>query len=368
MIHAVYLINCASKEPEIRKKSIASLTQALRVGDGIGAGGVVLHAGARKGEPHARLDEARRARRSPRRSPTPSRCPILLENTAGTHGPLGATSTSSPTWSTCSTATAGSGSASTAATCSPPGFDIRTTEALDAVIDEFDAKVGLDRLRCLHLNDSKIPLGGNRDRHAPLGEGEIGEDGLAVFLSEPRFDDLPTLIETGAGGRRARQGRRPPGEEAERTRNRRPGLAERRPRYSVRFVQTGVSPGLRETARCRPRPSPVTASATAAIAITSKPVNGSGPTLPSRPSASRRRRAIVARGAGRTGEPEPASSTQARAALGNLLKGVVVLVERGIDGLRSGEHGCHEAGTDATIISEASLVLKVLERKITGLL
>ena len=52
MIHAVYLINCASKEREIRAKSIASLTHALRVGDGIGAAGVVLHAGARKGEPH----------------------------------------------------------------------------------------------------------------------------------------------------------------------------------------------------------------------------------------------------------------------------------------------------------------------------
>jgi deoxyribonuclease-4 len=66
------------------------------------------------------------------------------------------------------------------------------------VVDDFDAKVGLDRLRCLHLNDSKIPLGGNRDRHAPLGEGEIGADGLAVFLSEPRFEALPTLIETGS--------------------------------------------------------------------------------------------------------------------------------------------------------------------------
>ena len=65
------------------------------------------------------------------------------------------------------------------------------------MVDEFDAKVGLERLRCLHLNDSKIPLGGNRDRHANLGEGEIGERGLAVFLSEPRFDELPTLIETG---------------------------------------------------------------------------------------------------------------------------------------------------------------------------
>jgi deoxyribonuclease-4 len=61
----------------------------------------------------------------------------------------------------------------------------------------------LDRLRCLHQNDSKIPLGGNRDRHAALGEGEIGNDGLAVFLSDPRFERLPTLIETGRDGQNA---------------------------------------------------------------------------------------------------------------------------------------------------------------------
>jgi deoxyribonuclease-4 len=56
--------------------------------------------------------------------------------------------------------------------------------------------VGLERLKCLHVNDSKIPLGGNRDRHANLPEGELGPEGLATFLSEPRFDALPALIET----------------------------------------------------------------------------------------------------------------------------------------------------------------------------
>ena len=92
------------------------------------------------------------------------------------------------------------------------------------MVDEFDAKVGLDRLRCLHLNDSKIPLGGNRDRHANLGEGEIGERGLAVFLSDPRFDELPTLIETGGDRRRPRTRRR----RARARRLRKRGIAARR--------------------------------------------------------------------------------------------------------------------------------------------
>ena len=64
------------------------------------------------------------------------------------------------------------------------------------MVDEFDAKVGLERLRCIHVNDSKVPLGANRDRHANLGKGELGRKGLRVFLSEPRFEDLPALIET----------------------------------------------------------------------------------------------------------------------------------------------------------------------------
>lgn len=202
VIHAVYLINCASKEPEIRKKSIASLTHALRVGDGIGADGVVLHAGSRKGEPQA-ASMKRAAKAIAKALADSETCPILLENTAGTDGPLGRDFDElaglldlldgDPRVAICLDS------------CHllASGFEIRTPEALDAVIEEFDQKVGLDRLRCLHLNDSKIPLGGNRDRHASLGDGEIGKDGLAVFLSEPRFERLPTLIETGRDGENA---------------------------------------------------------------------------------------------------------------------------------------------------------------------
>ncbi len=198
VIHAVYLINCASKEVEIRRKSIASLTQALRVGDGIGAGGVVLHAGARKGEPHA-ASMKRAAKAIAKALANSERCPILLENTAGTNGPLGRNFDELADLIDLLDGDSRVGICLDSCHLLASGFDIRTTAALDAVIDEFEAKVGLDRLRCLHLNDSKIPLGGNRDRHAPLGEGEIGEDGLAVFLSDPRFNELPTLIETGAG-------------------------------------------------------------------------------------------------------------------------------------------------------------------------
>jgi deoxyribonuclease-4 len=200
-IHAVYLINCASKEREIRQKSLASLRHALRIGDGIDAAGVVLHAGARKGEPHG--PSVRRAGKAIREALGSSeRSPLLLENTAGTQGPLGRNFDE-----LAELIDAGGGGKRLGACLDcchllASGFEIRSPEALAEVVDDFDAKVGLDRLRCLHINDSKVPLGSNRDRHANLGDGELGRRGLRPFLSEPRFEGLPALIETpGPDGR-----------------------------------------------------------------------------------------------------------------------------------------------------------------------
>ena len=78
------------------------------------------------------------------------------------------------------------------------GYDIRTADKPAEVVDQYESVVGLERLRCLHVNDSATPLGSNRDRHANLPEGELGTRGLSAFLSEPRFEGLPALLE-GAG-------------------------------------------------------------------------------------------------------------------------------------------------------------------------
>jgi deoxyribonuclease-4 len=76
------------------------------------------------------------------------------------------------------------------------GIEIRTADALSSALDELEAAVGAGRVGSLHLNDSETPLGSNRDRHANIGEGEIGLDGCRVFLSEPRFAALPCVLET----------------------------------------------------------------------------------------------------------------------------------------------------------------------------
>ena len=80
------------------------------------------------------------------------------------------------------------------------GYDISTRQGLAETLKRCDQVVGLKRLRSLHVNDSMVPLGSNRDRHALLGEGQLGDSGCAVFLSEPRFDRLPCVLETGEEG------------------------------------------------------------------------------------------------------------------------------------------------------------------------
>jgi deoxyribonuclease IV len=195
VIHAVYLINCASKEREVRRKSLTSLKHALRIGDGIGAAGVVLHAGARKGEPYEpSVNRAGKAIREALESS--EHTPLLLENTAGTQGPLGRNFDELAELIDAAGGGKRLGACLDCCHLLASGFEIRSIDALAGVIDEFDAKVGLERLHCVHVNDSKVPLGANLDRHANLGDGELGRKGLRVFLSEPRFEDLPALIET----------------------------------------------------------------------------------------------------------------------------------------------------------------------------
>ena len=194
VIHAVYLINCASKEREVRRKSLASLVHALRLGDGIGAAGVVLHAGARKGEPHDASME-RAAKAIVEALGETESCRLLLENTAGTQGPLGRNFDELADLLDLAGDDARLGICVDCCHLLASGFEIRTPDALAAVVDEIEAKVGLERLHCLHVNDSKIPLAGNRDQHANLGDGELGDAGLRTFLSEPRFEGLPALLE-----------------------------------------------------------------------------------------------------------------------------------------------------------------------------
>ena len=235
VIHAVYLINCATKDKELRKKSLASLTHALRIGDGIGAAGVVLHPGAQKGEPLG--PSIKRAAKVIAAAVGDSEsCPLLLEQTAGHKGLLGRDF--DQTAELIDLAGGGKRLGLCLDSCHlfVQGYDVTDPDSLAAIVDEADAKVGLERLRCLHVNDAAAPLGSCRDRHANIGKGEMGKQGLAAFLSEPRFEGLPATLETRAPTRKARIAKKskPPSASAKRASS-----------------AAGGKPALRPVALCR---------------------------------------------------------------------------------------------------------------------
>jgi len=201
LIHAVYLINCASEDKEMRKKSLTSLTASLRVGHALGAVGVVLHPGsALKGGAGAAIKRATKTIAEALKDS--EGCPLHLEDTAGAGGTLGRT------FEELAALIDGAGGGKRLGACLDSchllasGYDIRTAAGLSDVLDEFDRVVGLDRLGSLHVNDSVGALGSNRDRHINLGEGELGAKGCAAFLSEPRFEGLACVFEgPGAAGK-----------------------------------------------------------------------------------------------------------------------------------------------------------------------
>ena len=195
IIHAVYLINPATPDKELRAKSLKSLTHALSIGDGIGATGVVLHPGSRK---DAELIPAmiRSGEMIEEAINETDSCPVLIEQMAGHKGILG------HTFEEIEAITEAAGGGDRIGVCLDSchlfaaGYDIRTAESVTKVVDDLEATVGKGRLRALHLNDSKDPFGSKKDRHEDIGQGEIGDRSFAAFLSEPRFQGLTATMET----------------------------------------------------------------------------------------------------------------------------------------------------------------------------
>ncbi len=199
LIHAVYLLNAATTDRAMRSKTRASLIQSLRVGDGIRARGVVLHAGSAK---QGNVSKAiTRAGKLVQEALSESEhCQLHFEDTAGAGGTLGRSFEELAALIDAAGGDARVGLCLDSCHLLASGYDVRTAGGLSATLDDCDRVVGLDRLGSLHVNDSLAALGSNRDRHAILGQGELGPRGCGVFLSEPRFDSLPCVLETGTEG------------------------------------------------------------------------------------------------------------------------------------------------------------------------
>jgi deoxyribonuclease-4 len=193
-IHGLYLVNLASENPDLLAKSYEALVAEMNAAHLIRAKGVIFHLGSHKGAGYdacfrqvigycARVVAA-----------TPEDTWLILETSAGMGGSVGSKFSELGTIiKECATErikvcldTQHSFAA---------GYDLKSPDGLERVMEEFDREVGLERLVAVHANDSKCGLGGGLDRHANIGEGELGREGFANIMSHPAFAELPFLLE-----------------------------------------------------------------------------------------------------------------------------------------------------------------------------
>jgi deoxyribonuclease IV len=194
-VHAIYLCNFASPDDVIYEKSVATLRDTVDAACAIDACGVVFHVGSHLGSGF----EAGLERAAPAVEQVLERCSdntwLLIENSAGTGGTIGRSLEELAALIDRLGRHPRLGICLDSCHLWASGYDVTDARQLDALLDEFDRLIGLDRLRVLHVNDSQTPFGSNRDRHANLGEGLIAEK-LSVFLGNPRLQGLPAIVET----------------------------------------------------------------------------------------------------------------------------------------------------------------------------
>ncbi|MEX2645037.1 MAG: deoxyribonuclease IV [Gaiellaceae bacterium] len=192
-VHSLYLVNLASPKDDFYEKSVSVMRSTMETASAIDADGVVFHLGSHLGSGF----EAGLERAVPALEQVAELCSertwLLVENSAGAGGTVGRSVEElativdrlrHPRLGICLD------------TCHlwVSGYDVTDPDAVDRLVEEVDATIGLDRLRLLHVNDAAAPLGSNRDRHANIGEGLLGDE-LAVVLGHPALRDLPAVLE-----------------------------------------------------------------------------------------------------------------------------------------------------------------------------
>jgi deoxyribonuclease-4 len=200
LCHALYLVNLASPDEQIYEKSRSTLSNTVDIACAIEADAVVFHVGSHLGAGF----EAGLERVVPALAPALERCSdttwLLMENSAGAGGTIGRSIEELAMLYERLDRHPRLGVCLDSCHLFVSGYDISKREQLSGVLDQLDKAIGLDRLRALHVNDSKAPLGSNRDRHENVGDGVLGSK-LGVFLGDPRLQGLPAVLETpGAGG------------------------------------------------------------------------------------------------------------------------------------------------------------------------
>ena len=196
-IHAKYLLNVSSPDPELRDRSVSDLCEELSIAGRLRAAGVIMHLGSVGPEGAIEEGITRVARAiDVACEAAPDGPLVILENSAGQGNIVGADfaqlaaiidATDCPERVRCCVDTAHAFGA---------GVPLHTAEGLEAMLEQIDATFGLDRLALLHVNDSKVPFDSGRDRHWHIGRGEIGREGIARIVNHPRLVHLPFIMET----------------------------------------------------------------------------------------------------------------------------------------------------------------------------
>ena len=201
LVHALYLVNLAAPDDAIYSKSVDTMRSTVDAACAIDADGVIFHVGSHLGAGF----ETGLERVVPALEQVLDRCNertwLLVENSAGAGGTIGRSIDELVAIIDALGRHERLGVCLDSCHLFVSGVDVTDPAVMDALLEDLDARVGLDRLRALHANDAKAPLGSNRDRHDNIGEGLIGE-GLGVFLAHPKVQGLPVVLEVpGADGK-----------------------------------------------------------------------------------------------------------------------------------------------------------------------
>ena len=194
LVHALYLVNLATPDETIYGKSVETMRSTVDAACAIEADAVIFHVGSHLGAGFG----AGLERVIPALEQVLDRCSettwLLMENSAGAGGTIGRSLDELATIYDALGKHERLGVCLDSCHLYVSGVDVTDRAAFDRLLDELDERIGIARLRALHANDSQAPLGSNRDRHANIGDGLMGE-GLGVFLSHPRLQHLPVVLE-----------------------------------------------------------------------------------------------------------------------------------------------------------------------------
>jgi deoxyribonuclease-4 len=192
--HATYLTNLASEDPGISERTVGNLTATAGWADRVGLEGIVVHVGSARGQP---IEEAERnaAITLEQVLRDGAASSVLLENSAGSGETLGARFGQIGALFERLGRDARLGLCLDTAHTFASGYDLRAEDGLERAVDEIDQHIGLDRLRLIHANDSKVGLGSAVDRHENIGHGLLGEDAFARMLAHRALAPLPWVLE-----------------------------------------------------------------------------------------------------------------------------------------------------------------------------